>query len=77
MKVCKQGGRSPKKEKLTWLSLHKRDYFWPKTFCDLNLATMLAIELFSVISNLNEQKNAETFCYQAKEITTEPSILFQ
>jgi len=38
---------------------------------------MLAIELLSVINDLNQQKNAENFCYQAKEITTEPSVLFQ
>ena len=34
--------------------------FWPKSFCDLNLATMLALKQVSVINDLREQKNTET-----------------
>ena len=31
---------------------HKRSHFWPKSFCDLSLATVLALEQVSVITYL-------------------------
>ena len=49
---------SPEKENQAWLSLHKRSHFWPKAFCDLSLATMLALELVSVVKDIEGIKES-------------------
>lgn len=46
----------PEKENQAWLSLHKRSHFWPMPFRDLSLATMLALELVSVIKDIEGTK---------------------
>ena len=57
--VSRQGRESPEKEP-GMISGHKRRHFWLNPFCDLNLATMLALKQVSVINDLREQKNTET-----------------
>ena len=50
--VSRWGRGSLEKRNQAWLSWHKR----PKPFCDLSLATVLALEQVSVINNLKVTK---------------------
>ena len=74
--ATRKGRGSPEKEKQARLSWQKRSHFWPKLFCDLSLATMLALEQVSVTNDLKGTKECRNkWCYQAREVPIAKIIL--
>ena len=54
--ISRKGRGSPEKREPGMAFLTQENPFWPKPFCDLNLATKLALEQVSVINDLKGTK---------------------
>ena len=54
--TCRQIGH---KKRFRHGFLDRKSHLWPKSFCDLSLATMLTLEQVSIINNLQGTKECK------------------